>query len=402
MNKLLIKVLKKHLSLKQVLGFFLANVLGLTILFASLSFYLDTKELFEEKSDASKRTTLVINKKVSSLNTFGLGDNAFSKQAIKQLSQQANVEEVGLFSSAHYSVTASIEASISLYTYIFFESVEDRFLDVKAKDWGFKQGQSYIPIILPRSYLTLYNTAFAISQGLPRLSDNTIKHIPLKLYLEGQGGRSESFEGRIVGFSDKLNTILVPQSFLDWSNQHFAPNKTANPSRLILKVQDPSNTALLTYLKKKGYEVQDNQLYSAQAKFIFQVISFFVLSLGGVISMLALYLLMLSTLLLIEKSNKEFEDLLLLGYARSKLNRPFYWIASGTTCLAGLLAIGGSHLIQGAYLTYVQKIYPDVSPNASLYLYLLGLTLAFALLAYGITFFSLQSKMPKLPKDKQG
>ncbi len=400
MNRLVLKVLRKHLSLMQIFGFFFANLLGLTILFTSLNFYLDTKDLFEEKAEESSKTTLVINKKVSSLNAFGLGNNNFSEREITELGKEENVEEVGLFSSAHYSVTASFEAGISLYTYIFLESVEDKFLDLKPKDWGFVEGQDYVPIILPRSYLTLYNTAFAVSQGLPTFGDSTIKNIHLKLDLQGKNGLAQTFDGRIVGFSDKLNTILVPQSFINWSNNYFAPNQEAEPSRLILKVKDPSNTALLTYLKKQKYEVQDNQLHSAQAKFIFQIITFFVFGLGAIIALLALYLLVLSTLLLIEKSNKEYEDLRLLGYARRLLNRPFYLISSGTTFLSGLIAIGLTYLIQSYYLAYVQKIYPEVSANLINYGYLLALVFGFSLLALLITFINLYRKMPRLPKKK--
>ncbi len=400
MNRLVLKVLSKHLSLMQIFGFFFANLLGLTILFASLTFYLDTRDLFEEKADESSKTTLVINKKVSSLNAFGLGHNHFSKREISRLAKLENVEEVGLFSSAHYSVTAGFEAGISLYTYIFFESVEDRFLDFEPQNWGFVEGQDYIPIILPRSYLTLYNTAFAVSQGLPSFGANTIKNIRLKLDLQGQNGLAQTFEGRIVGFSDKLNTILVPQSFIDWSNSYFAPNQETKPSRLILKVKDPSNTALLEHLKRQSYEVQDNQLHSAQAKFIFQIITFFVFGLGAIISILALYLLVLSTLLLIEKSNKEYEDLRLLGYARRLLNRPFYLIASGTTFLSGLIALGLTYFIQSYYLGYVQRIYPEVSANLTTYSYLLALTFAFSLLALLITSINLYRKMPRLPKRK--
>ena len=38
---------------------------------------------------------------------------------------------------------------------------------------------------------------------------------------------------RLTGFSNRLNTILVPQAFMDWQNQRFAPGKEARPSRLI-------------------------------------------------------------------------------------------------------------------------------------------------------------------------
>lgn len=38
-------------------------------------------------------------------------------------------------------------------------------------------------------------------------------------------GRVEQYKGNIVGFSNRLNTILVPQSFMEWANQAFASEK---------------------------------------------------------------------------------------------------------------------------------------------------------------------------------
>ena len=40
-------------------------------------------------------------------------------------------------------------------------------------------------------------------------------------------GRVEQYKGNIVGFSNRLNTILVPQSFMKWANENFAPNAEA-------------------------------------------------------------------------------------------------------------------------------------------------------------------------------
>ncbi len=398
MNKLVFKVLRKHLSLTQILSFFFANLLGLTILFTALTFYLDTKELFEEKQAESSNTNIVINKHVSGLSTLGLLGNQFDERDIQELKKLDNVEEVGKFTSARYSVMAGFDMGFSLYTYIFFESVEDRFIDIKTDSWSFTEGQDYIPIILPRSYLTLYNTAFALSQGLPTVGENSIKNLKISLELKGDFGLSKHFDGQVVGFSDKLNTILVPQSFMTWSNKLFSAEEGTEPSRLILKIKDPSNIDMLDYFKTMNYEVQGSQLYSAQAKFIFQIVSIVVFGLGAVVCLLALYLLVLSTLLLIEKSNKEFEDLLLLGYARRLLNKPFYLISSGAMALAGFVAMGLTYLTQSFYLDFVRRIYPDLTSNHLSYVYLLGLTLAFSLIAVLITFINLSRRMPSLPK----
>lgn len=42
--------------------------------------------------------------------------------------------------------------------------------------------------------------------------------IQMDIMMRGNG-RVEQYKGNIVGFSNRLNTILVPQSFMKWANE---------------------------------------------------------------------------------------------------------------------------------------------------------------------------------------
>lgn len=119
---------------------------------------------------------------------------------------------------------------------MFFESVPDEYVDVSLDNWHFDESAQVIPIIIPRNYLNLYNFGFAQSRNLPKLSEGLMSLIQMDIMLRGNGC-AEQFKGKIVGFSNRLNTILVPQAFMDWANQRFAPGKEARPSRLIVEVK---------------------------------------------------------------------------------------------------------------------------------------------------------------------
>lgn len=70
---------------------------------------------------------------------------------------------------ADYRVTGSVGmGGIGFSTYLFFESVPDRFLDVDSQAWHYEPGSRDIPIVIPRNYLNLYNFGFARSQGFRR------------------------------------------------------------------------------------------------------------------------------------------------------------------------------------------------------------------------------------------
>lgn len=151
------------------------------------------------------------------------------------------------------------EAGIYLSTDMFFESVPDEFVDIKLDKWYFDENTHTIPIIIPRNYLNLYNFGFAQSRSLPKLSEGLMSLIQMDIMMRGNG-RVEQYKGNIVGFSNRLNTILVPQSFMKWANENFAPNAEAQPARLIIEVSNPADSAIASYFQKKGYETEDGKL----------------------------------------------------------------------------------------------------------------------------------------------
>lgn len=94
----------------------------------------------------------------------------------------------------------------------------------------------------------------------------------MDIMLRGNG-RAEQFKGKIVGFSNRLNTILVPQAFMDWANQHFAPGKEARPSRLIVEVKNPADTAVSDYFQQQHYESEGDGLDAGKTTHFLRLIT---------------------------------------------------------------------------------------------------------------------------------
>ena len=61
----------------------------------------------------------------------------------------------------------------------------------------------------------------------------------------------QNFKGNIVALSDRINSVLVPKSFLEWSNLHFSGVSKVHPSRVFIKTKDANNPQLITYLENK-------------------------------------------------------------------------------------------------------------------------------------------------------
>lgn len=321
--KLIWKLLRHHISVAQLAGFFLANLCGMVIVLLGIQFYNDVLPIFTQSDSFLKKDYIVVSKKVSTLGSFLGRSNQFSNVDIEEVKEQPFTESVGPFTSSHFQVSAGLGIEgIQMSTAMFFESVPDEFVDIETDKWRFTPGDGTIPIIIPRNYLNLYNFGFAQSRSLPQISEGLMGTISLDIRIAGKGKR-DNYKGRIVGFSNRLNTILVPDAFMKWANTQYAEGKQKGPSRLIIEVNNPTDERIARFFEDKGYETENDKLDNGKAAWFLKIIVGIVLSVGLVISILSLYILMLSIFLLLQKNTTKLENLLLIGYSTRKVAFPY-------------------------------------------------------------------------------
>lgn len=334
--KLIWKLLRHHISVAQLAGFFLANLCGMVIVLLGIQFYNDVLPIFTQSDSFLKKDYIVVSKKVSTLGSFLGRSNQFSNGDIEEVKEQPFTESVGPFTSSHFQVSAGLGIEgIQMSTAMFFESVPDEFVDIETDKWRFTPGDGTIPIIIPRNYLNLYNFGFAQSRSLPQISEGLMGTISLDIRIAGKGKR-DNYKGRIVGFSNRLNTILVPDAFMKWANTQYAEGKQKGPSRLIIEVNNPTDERIARFFEDKGYETENNKLDNGKAAWFLKIIVGIVLSVGLVISILSLYILMLSIFLLLQKNTYKLENLLLIGYSTRKVAFPYQAM---TVLLNGLVLV---------------------------------------------------------------
>ena len=171
--KLIWKLLRHHISVAQLAGFFLANLCGMVIVLLGIQFYNDVLPIFTQSDSFLKKDYIVVSKKVSTLGSFLGRSNQFSNGDIEEVKEQPFTESVGPFTSSHFQVSAGLGIEgIQMSTAMFFESVPDEFVDIETDKWRFTPGDGTIPIIIPRNYLNLYNFGFAQSRSLPQISEH--------------------------------------------------------------------------------------------------------------------------------------------------------------------------------------------------------------------------------------
>lgn len=360
MNKLIRKLLREHISIGQLTGFFFANLIGMIIILLSIQFYNDTTPIFTKGDSFMKSDFIIASKRISTLGTLAGRSNTFTKEEIEDLKKQPFTKKTGIFTPTLFNVSAGVsmpDAGIQLSTAMFFESVPDEFIDANLDNWHFDEESGTVPIIVPRNYLNLYNFGFAQSRNLPKISEGVIGLVNMDVTLRGNG-QTERLKGKIVEFSNRLNTILVPQSFMDWANQKFAPNTEALPSRIIIETGNPANEAIAKYFRKKGYETEGNKLDAGKTTYFLKLIVGIVMGIGLVICVLSFYILMLSIFLLLRKNSTKLESLLLIGYSPEQVGLPYQALTAGLNLLILVISLIAVFVLRLYYTEILQQLFP--------------------------------------------
>ena len=328
------KLLRTHISKLEPSVLFVANLIGMVVILGGIQVYSDLKPLVTGENALIGNDYVVITKPVKRLNS----KTSFSTDEIQDLRAQDFTLRLGEFTPAQYKVYGGLNiAGQGFSTYLFFESIPDEFVDVKSKEWKFNKARRRVPIIIPRNYLNLYNFGFSqTSEQLPQITESMMKDLELDLTLSG-GNHSDRFKGKIVGFTDRLNTILVPQEFIEWSNKRYAKNNEAEISRLILEVENPSDPKLLSYFSDHGYVAEDKPAESNKALFLLQLGVAVIIGIGVLFSILSLIILTLSIYLLLQKNVDKLRTLIQIGYKPATVAAPYNAIA--ITLNASIIAL---------------------------------------------------------------
>lgn len=360
------KLLSRHVSKTQLAGFAVANMVGLLIVLIGLQFYEDVRPVFSDEDSFMRKDYLVITKKVGNLSSikslFGGNANTFSEDELEGLRSQPWVRKVGEFTTSNYPIYGMISLSgqnVSLRTSFFFESVPDEFIDTEVDGWDFDPEKPMIPIIVSKDYLSLYNFGFAASQGMPQLSEKMIGMVPIMFRLTGSDGTRDYIPGKIVGFSNRLNTIIVPESFMRWSNARYAPGVVDRPSRLIVEVSNPGDVKVQQYMDSCGYEIAGDKINSSKASYMLTVVMGIVIAVGLVISLLSFFILILSIYLLLQKNTRKLQDLLLLGYSPAQVSGLYIRMVVYVNVAVYAVSLVSLAIVRSMYLPYLKSFALD-------------------------------------------
>ena len=345
--------------------------IGLFILLASLQLFLDINALLTEKNIRKEGYDFISVTKTITNENMGK-DNRFSAADVKELKDQPFITDAAPLLSNQFRAKASAGNIIPFSTDLFLESIDNNFLDTLPADFSWQPGQQIIPIIFSSDYLEMYNI-FAPTQGLPQLSASTASSVNIFLECYGPLG-PVTYKARIVGLSDRINSILVPLPFLAWANKEFGNQTETGAARVYLKTLDANNPEFLNFLQQKNYHINKDKTKFGRVKKVLQAVVSGMGVFAVLVILLSLFLFSMYLQLMIARSKNNLQLLITLGYSPNWLSKQVarQWIPVYAIIFVLVLV-----LVQiGQYIFC--SLLPDasqLSPMISIWVILLALVL---------------------------
>ncbi len=298
----------------QIWGASLGVFIGLLLLLFALQVFFDVQVLARGARDSN---VLILNKKVRTTS-----EKSFSSSEVDEMRKKPFFKMVEPFESNRYEVWADMK-QLGFSTILFFQSIPNAFIDADTSDFKWKEGDNVIPVVMSNDYLTLYNFGFGAGQGLPKISADFVSSFTFDIQISGNNKRKK-YKMYICGFTKNINSILVPQSFMNYANKEFGFQEKKNPNQIAASTDNPYNTNLEKYLKEKDLELSRGGLIGGELKTALNLLVLLVLAIGAIIIGLSLLVFVLNFQLLIAQSSASIKLLLELGYKHQSVTKTLY------------------------------------------------------------------------------
>lgn len=343
--------------------------IGVLLLLCSVQMYININHLLKDKNPRKNGFDFISVTKTITNENMGK-DNRFTEADIKELQKQSFITDAAPLISNQFRAKASAGTIIPFSTDLFLESVKNDFLDTVPVSFSWQPGQQDVPVIFSADFLEMYNI-FAPAQGLPQLSESSIGSVNIILECYSPSG-VVNFRGHIVALSDRINSVLVPENFLQWANNTFSNTPNAPAARVYLKTIDANDPQLLNFLEQKNYHVNKDKTKFGRVKQVLQAV---VSGLGGfavLVILLAMMLFSFYLQLMIARSKDNLQLLLTLGYSPKWLSKTvaMKWIPAYTLII--LIALILTALMQFIFCQFVISGRDELSPYLHIGIFLLA------------------------------
>jgi len=320
---MLSKLLFRNQDKKQLVIAIVGAFMGITFLVTSIHYLIKVNE-FGQGADILGPNTIIVQKKVSSSSTLRLTKTDFSEREIQMIKQEKFIADVQPVISNNFDVSfETADPMVPRFrSDVFIQTLDPEFLDVKSSKWHWKEGDEFVPIILPRDFLVMLNT-FMSAQGIPQVSDELAMDIKFKFTLSNETGK-EWVDARIIGFTNEVASILVPESFMTFGNDKYAKGKDQLITQVMISGKESEFGLVEELLTKRGLESKNSQMVVGRLKSMVGTLFLVVLGISIIAVFVSGLVLIQYMQLLMSRNAYEVRTLLRIGYHPSIIIRQFF------------------------------------------------------------------------------
>jgi hypothetical protein len=343
------KVLFQNQDKTQLFIAVLGSVIGMIFLISSIHYLIRVNE-FGKGEEILGPNTMIIQKKVSNSSSLKITKNDFSNEEIERFKNKTFVADAQAVICNNFNVLLLTDDPLvpKFSSDVFLQTVNAKFLDVPSKKWTWKEGDTIVPIVMPRDFLVMLNT-FMSASGIPQVSEDLAKDINFKLRISNET-KKDFITARIVGFTNEIPSLLVPESFMSYANQKYATVKENKITNVMISSKEGEFGEMEKFLEERGLESRKSQVVIGKLKSIVSTL-FVVLLVISVVTVVVSGLVLIQYMqLLIANNQYQIRTLLRLGYHTNNIVRLFTSYLAVTFGFVSLIAF---------VLFLVEKLFVD-------------------------------------------
>lgn len=297
--------------------------LGITFLITSMHYLIKVNQ-FGEGAEILGPNTIIVQKQVSNSSLLGLNKTDFSPQEIEKIKSNDFIEDVKPVISNNFDVSfETADPMVPRFrSDVFIQTVDQDFLDVELDHWDWKEGDEFVPMIMPRDFLVMLNT-FMSASGIPQVSDDLVMKIKCKFTLS-DATQKEWVDCKIVGFTNEVSSILVPEAFMEYGNSKFAQGKEQKITQVMISGKENEFGRVEELLEERGLESRSSQMVVGRLKSIVGTLFLVVLAISVIAVLLSGLVLIQYMQLLMSRNAYEVRTLLRIGYHPKEIIKKFF------------------------------------------------------------------------------
>ncbi len=317
------KLLFRNQDKKQLVIAMVGSFLGMTFLITSIHYLIKVNE-FGKGSDILGPNTIIVQKKVTNSSSLNLTKTDFSEREIEKIKKEPFIQDAQPVISNNFDVSfETADPMVPRFrTDVFIQTVNPKFLDVKSTKWHWKEGDEFVPIIMPREFLVMLNT-FMSASGIPQISDDLAKDIKFKFTLKNDSNK-EWADARIIGFTNEVSSILVPEAFMEYGNLKYKTDQEEKITQLMISGKESEFGLVEELLKKRGLESKNSQMLIGRLKSVVGTLFLVVLGISIIAVFVSGLVLIQYMQLLMSRNVYEVRTLLRIGFDPAAIIRSFF------------------------------------------------------------------------------